>query len=45
MDTENLKVEDKVTQLISVLSENLKGKMNLANIAQRVPSVALKGYR
>jgi hypothetical protein len=32
MDTENLKVEDKVTQLISVLSENLKGKMNLARI-------------
>jgi len=32
MDTENLKVEYKVTQLISVLTENLAGKMNLARI-------------
>jgi hypothetical protein len=32
MDTRNLKVECKSTQLISVLSETLKGKMNLARI-------------
>jgi hypothetical protein len=32
MNTENLKVEYKVTQLISVLSQNLTGKMNLARI-------------
>ena len=32
MNTENLKVECKSTQLISVLRENLAGKMNLARI-------------
>jgi len=32
MDTKNLKDEYKVTQLISVLTENLTGKMNLARI-------------
>jgi hypothetical protein len=32
MDIENLKVECKSTQLISILSENLAGKMNLARI-------------
>jgi hypothetical protein len=32
MDTEHLKVEYKSTQLISVLTENLAGKMNLARI-------------
>jgi hypothetical protein len=32
MDTENLKAECKSTQLISILSENLEGKMNLARI-------------
>ena len=32
MDTVNLKVEYKSTQLISMLSEHLKGKMNLAHI-------------
>jgi len=32
MDTKNLKDEYKVTQLISVLKENLKGKMNLSRI-------------
>jgi hypothetical protein len=32
MNTENLKVEYKSTQLISVLTENLSGKMNLARI-------------
>jgi hypothetical protein len=32
MNTKNLKVDYKVTQLISVLTENLSGKMNLARI-------------
>ena len=32
MDTVNLKVEYKSTQLISILNEHLKGKMNLARI-------------
>ena len=32
MDTGNLKVECKSTQLISILSANLSGKMNLARI-------------
>ena len=32
MDTENLKVECKSTELISILSEHLRGKMNLARI-------------
>jgi len=32
MNTDNLKVEYKSTQLISVLTENLAGKMNLARI-------------
>ncbi|MDR0794440.1 MAG: IS4 family transposase [Tannerella sp.] len=32
MDTRNLKVECKSTQLISILRENLTGKMNLARI-------------
>ena len=32
MNTENLKVECKSTQLISILSQNLAGKMNLARI-------------
>ena len=32
MDTDHLKVEYKSTQLISVLTENLAGKMNLARI-------------
>ena len=32
MDTKNIKVEYKSTQLISILSQNFSGKMNLARI-------------